>query len=104
MLAVGGLDLRKVVNGLTLKDDKFETLIDSLNEFLKPIKNVVLERYRFFELKKNNDEDLPSFLVYLRRPASACSFDDETVDTITNQFVRDQFIRGIGERKITEYI
>ena len=40
--------LLAVVNGLMLKDDKFETLIDGLNKFLKPIKSVFLERDRFF--------------------------------------------------------
>ena len=52
LLAVGGLDLRKVVNSLTLKDNKFETLIDISNKFLKPIKNVVLVRYRVLNERK----------------------------------------------------
>ena len=47
-LSVAGLEIRKLVNGLTTADDKFDTLITSLKNYFKPITNLVLERNRFF--------------------------------------------------------
>jgi len=103
-LAVGGLDLRKIVNGLKLENDDFETLITALKKFIQPVKNILLERHKFFESKRESNEDLSTFLVRLRRLASTCAFEDDTVDTIPNQLVRDQFVRGIGNSKLTEHI
>ena len=104
LLAVGGLELRKIINGLTLADDKYETLISGLKHYLQPIVNVLIERHRFFELKRNVDEELSAFLVRLRRSANLCEFNVEKIDTIVNQLVRDHFIRGINNKKLTEEI
>ena len=40
----------------------------------------------------------------LKRQASLCLFDDTSVDSLINQMVRDQFIRGVKSSKITEHI
>ena len=46
-LAIGGLELRKLVHGLNLPAKKFQTLIDFVKKYLQPVKNVLLERHKF---------------------------------------------------------
>jgi len=103
-LAVGGLELRKIVHGLTLPDNSFDNLVKGVKHYFQPITNVLVERHKFFEMKRNIDEDLSAFLVRLRRCANLCNFTDETVDTVVNTLLRDQFIRGINNKKLTEEI
>ena len=103
-ITIGGLELRKVVNSLNLPDDKFDSMIIALKKFIRPIKNLVLERHKFLSLKRDVGEDISAFIVRLRHSASMCEFENTDVDSITNQLIRDQFLRGINDAKLTESI
>ena len=46
-ISFGGLELRKVVNSLNLPDDNFDSMIVALKNFIRPIKNLFLERHKF---------------------------------------------------------
>ena len=53
-------------------------------------------------MAQESGESLSAFLVRLKSSATNCDFDDIVVDTLVNQLVRDQYIRGITEMKIVE--
>ena len=103
-LTVAGLRVRKVAQGLDLKDNTFDSLIDGLKKHLKPVKNIILERHILYKMTRNANEDLSTFLVRLRRQASFCNFADTEIDSIDNQMVRDIFIKGLCNAKLTENI
>ena len=102
-LAIGGLELRKLVHRLNLPDKKFQTLIDCVKKYLQPVKNVLLERHKF-NCSREAGEEISQFIVRLRQQAFICDFDKADNDTIVNQMIRDQLIRGINNSKLTENI
>ena len=63
-----------------------------------------MERHKFLSLKRDVGEDISAFIVRLRHSASMCEFENTDVDSITNQLIRDQFLRGINDAKLTESI
>ena len=94
--------MRKKVKGLTLNDDKFDTLITSLKHHIQPIKNIALEGHKDVAMEKDVSEDIGNFLFILRRQSVMRKFDAIDIDTIQNQVIGDQFIRGLKFSKITE--
>lgn len=48
MSHIAGFEIRRIVNGLTLVDNKFDTLRMAVRSYFRPVKNVILERHRFF--------------------------------------------------------
>ena len=101
-LAIGGMQLRRVVNRLTLDDEKFDTLLDAVCKYFQPVKSVVIERYKFFGMVREVEEELASFLVRLKTQATVCDFDNTAKETMTNQLIRDQYVRCCNDAKITE--
>lgn len=103
-LAVGGLELRRLVNGLNLDDNSFETMVRAVKHHFQPVKNVVLERHKFFSLTRSGTEDIQSFMLRLKTAANDCDFGSDVIDSFTNQMIRDQLIRGLNNTKITEFL
>ena len=104
LLATAGLEIRRIVNGLTLADKKYTTLREALRSYFCPVKNVVLERHRFFNARQDENESLSAYLVRLKTMSDSCNFTDNTVDTVPNQMIRDQYIRGMSSVKIAEQL
>ena len=104
LLAIGGLSLRKIVNGLNLVDKKFSTLINVVKKYMKPVTDLVVERHKFFSMRRNDEEDLSAYVVRLRRQGRLCNFEDNTIDSVENQMVRDMFIRGLNNSRLTGHI
>ena len=96
-----GMDTRQLVSGLT-HDGTFKGITKAIVNYLKPICNPIIERHVFFTMDQSMDEDLPNFLVRLKQQVKKCDFSDISVDTLDNQLVRDQFIRGIKNKTIRE--
>lgn len=103
-LSIGGLSLRRVVKGLELRDAQFTTLLEAVRHYFQPLRNVVLERYSFFNMKQEEGEELGAFLVRLRLQGVKCDFNDITKESIPNQLLRDQYIRGMRSQKIIEVL
>ena len=47
-------------------------------------------------MKRENDEELNTYCGRLRRQAGLCNFDDQSIDKIPNQLIRDQFLRSLN--------
>ena len=103
-LSVAGLDVRKLVGGLTPIDSKFDSLIGSLKSHLKPAMNTVLCRHKFANCVQQPPESVSDFIVRLKQLAINCNFGDDTIDTVDNQMIRDQLIRGLTEGSIREHL
>ena len=97
-LAIGGLEIRRIVKGLVLADDKFVTLIAAVRKYFQPVKNVILERHKFFNMCRERDEDLSTFLVRLKAQAELCDF-ETSAEPVKNQMIRDQYIRCVNDQK-----
>ena len=41
LLATAGMEMRKIVAGLSLQDDTFKTLISAVRKYFQPVKNVI---------------------------------------------------------------
>ena len=79
LVTIGGLEFRKIVNTFILADENFETLIAAIKKFVRPLKKLVLERYKFFKLEREPGEDLSSFVVRLRNCANVCEFQNNDI-------------------------
>lgn len=93
-LHLAGMQVRSLASNLT-HDGTLAGLVDAICKYKCPVTNVVVERNKFFSLVQEPDEDLPQFLIRLKRQAAKCSFSDATVDSIENQMIRDQLIKGV---------
>ena len=100
-LCVAGIEVRGLVEGLT-HDDTLAGIVAAIRKYLRPVTNVVVERNTFFSLKQEPTEEVQEFIVRLKRQVVKCDFADDSVDTIDNQMIRDQLIKGIAQSKIRE--
>lgn len=101
-LTVAGLSVRSLITSSTPQPTKYAELIDILKKHIQPIKSLVMERHKFFTAKQNVDESVTQYVVRLKQLATSCDFSNTSIDTITNQLLRDQFITGVNSKKITE--
>ena len=83
-----------------MDDKKFDSIVTAVRKYFHPVKNVVLERHKFYNIVRKQEESLSDFLVRLKSQSCSCDFGDSQVDTVFNQMVRDQFIRGVIDVKI----
>lgn len=101
-LTVAGLPTRSLLSKLGTDITKFANISDSLKNHIQPVKSVVFERHKFFTARQLANESISQFVSRLRGLASACDFEDTKVDSVKNQLIRDQFIVGVSNTKITE--
>ena len=100
-LTLAGVQVRNLAKGLT-HDDTFKGITEAIRKYIRPFSNVIVERNKFFSLKQESDEDIQHFLVRLKQQVVKCDFADKSVDTVDNQMVRDQFIKGLAHPRIRE--
>ena len=98
-LTLAGLEIRNLVDGLT-HDGSYKNMLEAIRKYLRPITNTVVERHKFFSMSQLSDEELPQFIVRLKQQVLKCDFTNTTVDTIENQMIRDQLIKGMRCDKI----
>ena len=90
----------EIVEGFTYDTtvDPYENLMKALETYFVPKVNLTYERYQFRNLKQT-DKVLP-FLNELQNAAKKCDFKNDTIDTVTNQNIRDQFVLGIQSEEL----
>ncbi len=101
-LTIAGLPTRTLLSKLQIDVTSLECMIKTLKRHLQPVKSIVMERYKFFLCKQSSDETVQEFGARLKGLAGSCDFADTSVDTVTNQLVRDQLILGVSDSNITE--
>jgi len=101
-LSCAGIECRTLATGLTYDKTCFDSLIAAIKSYLSPPKNVIVERHRFFNLQQLNTETLASFIVRLKKQSCLCNFNDISIDSVENQLIRDQLIRGTSSSTVKE--
>ena len=70
-----------------------EACMTALENYFKPQRNVVYERYVFNSCEQNQGESVDSYVTRLRKFASSCKF-----ETLTDELIRDKLVIGILDR------
>ena len=70
-----------------------EACITALENYFKPHRNVVYERYVFNSCEQNQGEPVDSYVTRLRKLASSCEF-----GTLTDELIRDKLVIGLNDR------
>ncbi|XP_072035931.1 uncharacterized protein [Amphiura filiformis] len=100
-----GIECRKRLKGLTLTDEQLkdpDTIIAKLKERFSPTRNVLYDRYLFFEAAQQASETIDQFLLRLTQLATPCKFEALEEQMILTRLVlgcRDQAARARLFRK-----
>ena len=70
-----------------------EACMTALENYFKPQRNVVYERYVFNSCEQNQGESVDSYVTRLRKFASSCKF-----GTVTDELIRDKLVIGIIDK------
>ena len=70
-----------------------EVCMTALENYFKPQRNVVYERYVFNSCEQNQGESVDSYVTRLRKFASSCKF-----GTLTDELICDKLVIGIIDR------
>lgn len=82
--------------GLSEEDSKvYATVVGAFENFCKPKKNTVYDRFLFYQRKQKEGEPFDTFLMDIRRLVKNCEFDDKE-----NEMMRDRIVMGIYDKKI----
>ena len=73
---------------------KVDKCLEALEDYSKPRRNVVYERYVFNPCVQEPEESVNSFVNRLRKLAAACEFGE-----LTNELIRGRLVIGLREKK-----
>lgn len=93
--SVMGRDCLQIFLNLKLSEaDKKDTgkCLEALENYFKPKRNVVYERYMFNSSVQESEESINSFLTRLRKLAASCEFGE-----LTDQLIRDRLVVGLRD-------
>ena len=85
-----GRDCLQIFPNLNLSDDdkkKIDRCLEALDNYFKPSRNVVYERYVFNTCVQTNDESVQSYVTRLRKLATSCEYGELTDDLISDRLV-----------------
>lgn len=89
----------KPVNSL-----KYDELITLLEKHFCPKKNVLVEQHKFFCELQNDKQSIAEFVAQLRKRANECEFVCTCKATVSEVFLRAQFIRGLQSEHMREQL
>lgn len=93
-----GRDALKLFDTFTLttaQKENYDDVLKSFEDFCKPKKNVVFERFMFISRSQKDGESFDSFLMDIKRLASSCDF-----GAIESEMIRDRIVHGIANKKV----
>ena len=100
-LSVIDMDALAIYNNFTFDDpadsDKLEIVIEKFRDYCTPRKNVVFERYVFWQLSKQPDGPIDSFVARLRKQSSSCEFGNQR-----DSVIREKNVLGCSDRNLLE--
>uniref|UniRef100_A0A8B9JE72 ribonuclease H n=1 Tax=Astyanax mexicanus TaxID=7994 RepID=A0A8B9JE72_ASTMX len=93
---VMGAECRHIYkHNLALTDEQradTRAILDALEEYFKPAKNVIYERYNFGICKQEEGEPIDSFVTRLREKAATCEYGE-----LKDDLIRDKIVLGIAD-------
>lgn len=102
LLSIAGLQVRSLVKGFEPQPSTYNEMKDMIMHHVQPFKSISIERHKFLTCFQLSNETINEYVSRLKNLVTTCSFNDDTIDTIPNQLIRDQLIIGIRNKKITE--
>ena len=91
-----GKDCLQTFLNLNISDEdrnNVEAGMTASENYFKPQRNVVYERYVFNSCEQNQGESVDSYVTRLRKFASSCKF-----GTLTDELIHDKLVIGILDR------
>ena len=91
--SVMGKDCLQIFLNLSISDEdrnNVQTCLAALENYFKPQRNVVYERYVFNSCEQNSGESVDSYIARLRKLASSCEF-----GSLTDELFRDRLVIGL---------
>ena len=90
LLHIAGKEVREIYRAMPANADNvvdtYDSIIQKLDDYFKPKKNLSYERYVFKKAKQLEDEDAATYITKLRTLAESCEYQDINVE------IRDQFV------------
>lgn len=94
-----GEEAVEIFNNFSLVDnDKkdYKKVIEEFEKYMNPKKNLIYERFRFYNRKQENGEPFDMFLQDVTKLSKNCEFKD------TNDMVRDRLVLGVNDKVLQE--
>uniref|UniRef100_A0AAV2KDB0 ribonuclease H n=1 Tax=Knipowitschia caucasica TaxID=637954 RepID=A0AAV2KDB0_KNICA len=96
---VMGSECRHVYkHNLTLTAEQQEdvkAILDALENYFKPKRNVIFERYVFGNCRQDDSEPIDSFVTRLREKAASCDYGE-----LREELIRDRLVLGISDEGV----
>ena len=102
LLNLMGEEGLEVYNTLKLTEEQkrnHKEILNELEKFMSPKKNIVYERFLFYSRKQEENELFDHFLTDLKKLSKTCEFGDSD---IVDSMIRDRVVLGIRSRELQE--
>lgn len=93
-----GEEAIEVFDTFTLTEEQsnsYDEVIKAFENFCKPKKNTVYERFNFYQRRQKDGEPFDTFLMDIKRLARSCEFGDRE-----NEMLRDQIVMSVQDKKV----
>ncbi len=92
-----GRDIYNTMTFTTSEVDKIDVLFVKFEDYCKPRKNVIMERYKFNTRVQRKDETSDQYVTELKLIAKNCNF-----DSLEDELVRDRLVYGTNSERVKE--
>ena len=92
-----GRECLQILLNLSLSEEdktKIDRCMDFLENYFKPSRNVVYERYVFNRCVQQSEEPVQSYVTRLRKLAASCEYGE-----LTDEFIRDRLVIGLKNQR-----
>ena len=107
MLSHAGKEAREVYKTLpwaaTGDDKKFDKVTKAFQDYCEPRKNVLYERYCFWNLQQLEEESVDAYLTRLKIKVDSCDYSKEGwPPAVRMEMLRDRFVFGLQDDNLKE--
>ena len=88
-----GRECLQILLNLSLSEEdkkKIDKCLEALENYFKPTRNVVYERYVFNTCLQSSEESVQTYVTRLRKLAASCEY-----GALTDEFIRDRLVIGL---------
>ncbi|CAI6370305.1 unnamed protein product [Macrosiphum euphorbiae] len=104
LLNLLGPDGLKLFNTFKIEDKSIETIFKCLEEYCVPKKNVVMEHYKYFTRKQNENESFDKFYADLRELIKSCEFGEAEETLLCSQIVLGIHDKDLQTKLLREHL
>lgn len=96
-----GDEALKIYNNLVFESEtdknSYKKIVEKLDEYFIPTKNITYERHVFFLREMKETETIDEYINDLRRLSSNCEF-----GTLTDSLIKDRIVLGVRDRALKD--